>query len=136
MRSRLPFLLLSGLLSTEAAPHSFRSLAIRGNSSTSQASLPQNDPNRDARAKEVAIRREGYVYGPSLIGQASPFLNGTLGDERVKQDFALWDIDRKQIEAEIKKDLPAVSAAIGAVSTFKHLIIVCQYLLCDHRMVD
>ena len=122
MHFKLSYLLLSCLLGAEAAPHSFHSLVLRGNSSTSQASLPQNDPNRDSRAKEVSTRREGYVYGPSLIGEASFFLNGTLGNERVNQDLALWDNDRKQIESEIKKDLPAVSAAISAVSSQELLI--------------
>jgi len=69
-----------------------------------QACIPQNDPNPTARAAVVADRLAGFLYGPSLIGQAAPFPNGTLGKERVASDMALWSIDRNIIDADVQAD--------------------------------
>jgi hypothetical protein len=50
------------------------------------ASLPQYDSNPAARAAAVAAKKAGYLYGPSLIGNASFYPSGTLGNARVMAD--------------------------------------------------
>jgi len=120
MRSQFAFVVLNTLLAVEAAPQHARSSVnvARQTNGTGQASIPQIDSDPRARAAGVATRRAGFLYGPSLIGEASFFLNGTLGEERVLQDLALWDIDRKAIEADIKADIGLVKTALVNVGIF------------------
>lgn len=95
MRSQVAYLLLSTLaLAANAAPF-FPRQAIPASGSTftndtSPARLPQNDSNPKSRAAAIAIKQAGYIYGPSLIGEAAFFLNGTLGNARVQDDMDLW----------------------------------------------
>lgn len=89
--------------------------AHRADNST-PACLPQDDLDPEHRAAGVAARNEGFVYGPSLIGEASPFPNGTLGNARHEADMEIWKVDREEIDARIAKDVKAIEAAIAAVS--------------------
>lgn len=70
-------------------------------------SLPMFDSDPAARAAEIASDREGYVYGPSLLGNSSFFLYGTKGTQLVQRDVGLWTRDatpqRKTVIVE--KDL-------------------------------
>lgn len=56
------------------------------------------------------------MYGPSLIGEAAPFPNGTLGNARHEADMETWMIDREEIDARIAKDVKALESAIAVVS--------------------
>ncbi|QKX57752.1 uncharacterized protein TRUGW13939_04872 [Talaromyces rugulosus] len=78
------------------------------------ACIPQNDPNPKQRAAGISARNAGFIYGPSLIGEAAPFPNGTLGNARSKSDYDTWSIDRKEIDSLIANDTEAVGAAIKA----------------------
>jgi hypothetical protein len=78
------------------------------------ACIPQNDPNPKQRADGVSARNAGFIYGPSLIGEAAPFPNGTLGNARSKSDYDTWSIDRNEIDGLIANDTEAVGAAIKA----------------------
>jgi hypothetical protein len=128
--------LLSALALTEAAPntlHSFHSREThphlhqdlhhpRPNSNISLASISQKSTYPASRGAGVSVRKEGYQYGPSLIGEAAFFPTGRLGDARKIADLALWDVDRKLIEGDITQDIGAVKAAIAAHNgTFKSL---------------
>jgi hypothetical protein len=120
MYTQRAYLALSVLaLTAEAIPHSrhLGHLVVRqdGNN-TAPACLPQNDPHPHERAAAVSAKDEGYVYGPSLIGEAAPFPNGTLGNARQKADMATWAVDRKEIDARIAMDVKSVETAIVAVS--------------------
>jgi len=90
--------------------------------SNDTAIIPQNDPNPKARATAIATKRAGFLYGPSLIGDASPYPDGPLGKQRVQQDMDLWGLDRAIIDKAVGADAQACGAAIAAVS-----------LLCDHN---
>ena len=79
-----------------------------------QATIPQFDTNPKSRAAGVAARDAGFIYGPSLIGEAAPFPNGTLGNARSKADYDAWSIDRKEIDKRIAADLQALQAAVKA----------------------
>lgn len=83
---------------------------------TNQATTPQHDSNPKSRAAGVAARNAGFIYGPSLIGEAAPFPNGTLGNARSKADYDEWSIDRKEIDKRIAADLQSLQAAVQAVS--------------------
>jgi len=85
------------------------------------ATLPQADKDKSARAKEVAASRVGFVYGPSLIGQAAFFPNGTLGNARTKADYALWMLDRAVIDAAVQSDAALTGQAIAANGGLKSL---------------
>ena len=120
MPSQSTYLVLSTLaLIAQAAPSPKPAVPVHSASTytandTSPACLPQNDPNQKARAAAVAASDAGYIYGPSLIGEAAPFPNGTLGNARTAQDMALWSIDREQIEADVFADATNVGKAIAA----------------------
>lgn len=90
-----------------------RALRVRNES---VAVLPQDDPNPKGRATGVATRDEGFVYGPSLIGEASPFLNGTLGNAWHERDMDLWSVDREEIDARLEKDAAALQEQLTSVS--------------------
>ncbi len=120
MRANSACFLLGALsLTARAAP------AISPNNntmtSTGQATLPQNDQNPLSRKAGVAARNEGYIYGPSLIGDAAPFPNGTLGNARSKADMDLWAIDREDIDGRIEADVKVVGAAIHANGGWKDM---------------
>ena len=78
--------------------------------------LPMYDPNPAARAAELARNRAGYQYGPSLIGNSSFFLTGTLGDQLVNSEIALWNQDAAPVRAAIRAEAAPVVGAIQAVS--------------------
>lgn len=78
--------------------------------------IPQRDSDPRGRAAGVRERNSGFIYGPSLIGEAAPFPNGTLGNARAKADYALWSVDRKEIDGRIAADLKQIQASVQAVS--------------------
>jgi hypothetical protein len=83
---------------------------------TSPACIPQLDPNPEARAAAVSTRSDGFIYGPSLTGEAAPFPNGTLGNARTKADYDTWSLDRTVIDNLIALDVQSLQGAIQAVT--------------------
>ncbi|KAI1397740.1 Lipoxygenase [Hypoxylon fuscum] len=88
---------------------------------TSPACLPQHDDDTQSRVDEVAAKQEGFVYGPSLIGQAAAFPNGTLGNARAQSDMDLWNVDREEIDSAVAKDVEIIQKAIAANGGLKSL---------------
>ncbi|KAL8725189.1 MAG: hypothetical protein Q9166_007519, partial [cf. Caloplaca sp. 2 TL-2023] len=78
--------------------------------------LPQADPNPSQREAEVATNTAGYLYGPSLLGNASVFPTGTLGDKRVADDVALFTKDATYITVPIEREEKPVAELITAAS--------------------
>lgn len=107
MRSPSASALLCVLLGGASAAPQLRDTAV---------CIPQHDSNPRGRAAGVSERNSGFIYGPSLIGEAAPFPNGTLGNARSKADYALWSVDRKEIDSRIATDLQAIQKAVQAVS--------------------
>ena len=120
MYSRYGSVLLGGTLAllAQAAPQSYHLVARQDapNNTAVTAVLPQNDSNPSERKAAVAYRNANFIYGPSLIGEAAPFPNGTLGNARTKSDMDLYAPDRANIDARVAKDAQAIQAAIVKVS--------------------
>ena len=74
------------------------------------------DPNPAVRAAELEKNRAGYQYGPSLIGNSSFFLTGSLGDQLVESEVALWNKDAQPVRAAIQAEATPALKAIGIVS--------------------
>lgn len=87
------------------------------------ATLPQSDAKPKERAASVAAQFQGFIYGPSLIGQASFFPNGTLGNARVNDDMALWQLDRTQIKKAMGADVAAATKAIQTVNFRSEMLL-------------
>ncbi len=79
-----------------------------------EASLPQFS-NSTARADAIAIKRQGWLYGPSLLGDASFFPTGALGGSRITSDIVQFRVDSAYITAASDTDLALVQQAIAAV---------------------
>lgn len=106
----------SGFSTVRALPSSTPSENNKPGSGSSKACIPQLDPDKKARAARVAARDAGFIYGPSLIGQAAFFPNGTLGNARTASDMALWGVDREIIDDDITADVAQIQTAITSVS--------------------
>ena len=78
--------------------------------------LPIFDPNPVARSAEIEKNRAGYLYGPSLIGNSSFFLTGTLGDQLVKDEIAQWNQTAKPVRMAIQTEAAPVLETLKAVS--------------------
>lgn len=96
-----------------AIPHPGR--LVPRSVSVSPASISQNDIDPVSRAQAVAINKAGFQYAPSLMGNASFHLGGTLGEQRIAEDLALWLVDRNIVNASLNADVAAANAAITAV---------------------
>jgi hypothetical protein len=106
----------SGFLTVRAVATSTPGSAGNSGGNNTKACIPQLDPNKKARADGVAARDAGFIYGPSLIGQAAFFPNGTLGNARSAADMELWGVDRQIIDDDITADVTTIQAAITSVS--------------------
>ena len=118
MISRALALLASTAIGS-ALPQTPSSTYLNTNGSTAKNGsyvLPMYDPNPAARAAELARNRAGYQYGPSLIGNSSFFLTGTLGDQLVKNEIDLWNQDAEPVREVIRAESTPVVGAIQAVS--------------------
>src|SRR6187402_2184980 len=82
---------------------------------TKAATLPQFD-NTTSRAAAIRVKREGYLYGPSLLGNSSFFPTGSLAAVRIQADVAQFEVDSTLVTANSDKDLAAVQETITAVS--------------------
>nr|P0CT92.1 RecName: Full=Manganese lipoxygenase; Short=MnLOX; AltName: Full=Linoleate 9S-lipoxygenase; Short=Linoleate 9S-LOX; AltName: Full=Manganese 9S-lipoxygenase; Short=9S-MnLOX; Flags: Precursor [Nakataea oryzae]BBC44107.1 lipoxygenase [Nakataea oryzae] len=69
--------------------------------SPTKYTLPHEDPNPEARKAEIALKRGGFLYGPSTLGQTTFYPSGTLGTAMSQRDQALWlrDAENQTITA-------------------------------------
>jgi hypothetical protein len=82
---------------------------------SNQTTIPQNDCNSTARAEAILVKRQGYLYGPSLLGNASFFPTGSLADVLIENDIALFEQDEGQLNALIASDFQLAEGAVIAV---------------------
>lgn len=80
--------------------------------------LPMFDKNPSSRAEEISSNRNGYLYGPSLLGNLSYYPNGTLGNALVQQDVEYYLLDVAVQAASVGNDSAKVLEAIE-VSSYK-----------------
>ena len=97
----------SGLVLGLAPPTSNPSL-VSPQYDEPKCTLPQFDRDPSQRREEVASNHAGFLYGPPLIGNSSFFPNGTLGDQRVSADVAVF----LQNAAFINKSIEDESGAV------------------------
>ena len=74
------------------------------------------DPNPAVRAAEIRDDREGYLYGPSLIGNSSFSLGGPKGNQLVQTDIGLWTNDAVPQRAVVRDEAALVRQRLTAVS--------------------
>jgi len=114
MQHKFSYLVLSALtISANAIPQPRNRLSFRADG---PATITQLDTSPASRAEEVAANRAGYLYAPSLMGEASFHLGGTLGVARIESDLESWLVDRNIVNASLNADVGVASAAINAVS--------------------
>ena len=79
--------------------------------------LPVFDINSLERFKEIRINRDGYQYGPPLLGNTSFFPTGVLCDAMVQRDKQLWFRDVQYTTDHVNDiELPQVARALAQVS--------------------
>ncbi|KAL2070013.1 hypothetical protein VTL71DRAFT_14693 [Oculimacula yallundae] len=92
----------------------------RDNSTLFEASLPQFS-NITARLEAISTKRQGWLYGPSLLGNASFFPTGSLGSARMQADMGLFALDSAYVAPRAQADLLAVQQAIANNGGLKSL---------------
>ena len=78
--------------------------------------LPFSDSSWADRFLEIRRNRDGYQYGPPLLGNTSFFLTGILGEARVRNDKQLWFRDVQYITENVNKELPLAGQDLATVS--------------------
>ena len=92
-----------------------RALAAQLPKGSSAYVLPMNDPYPTQRSEEVQDHRNGFLYGPSLIGNTSYFPTGPLGDGLVKAQIALGEAEADANEKVILEEAKPVYEAVMKV---------------------
>ena len=83
-------------------------------------SLPVFDPHAEDREFEIAANREGYQYGPPLLGNTSFFPAGVLGERMVLRDKQLWFEDVAYVTEKVNKvEIPSAARALANVRILK-----------------
>ena len=78
--------------------------------------LPVFDPNSGERFEEILINRNGFQYGPPLLGNTSFFPTGVLGDAMVQADKQLWFRDVQYITEKVNTiEWPQAARALAEV---------------------
>lgn len=112
--SLLPLLFLGAVVVDAAAiaSSSPQSLEVRNITELDIAVLPFGKANTTARAEAIEVKREGWDYGPSKLGNNSYYPNGTLGDARSMSDQALFLVIQEAIEGIVEGDLETAEVAL------------------------
>ncbi|KAF7165183.1 hypothetical protein CNMCM5623_009449 [Aspergillus felis] len=96
-------------------------------SDVDQYTLPMFDIKPWERVYEVRLAREGYLYGPPLLGNTSFFPTGVLGDAMVARDKAAWFRDVEYVSNNVypewNKAATALAKAGGIQSLSSYAVI-------------
>jgi hypothetical protein len=101
------------VLAAPSTPQYSRTTARRN--VTTKYTLPANDTESDARAEAIQVKRDTFIYGPSVAGNTSFWPTGSLGDSTVQSQFAALVADGKPQVAAVQKDSAAAAQAVTAV---------------------
>jgi hypothetical protein len=80
-----------------------------------QYTLPMSDVKPWERVYEIRLAREGYLYGPPLLGNTSLFPTGVLGDAVVARDRAEWFRDVEYVTNNVYPELDKAATALAKV---------------------
>lgn len=83
-------------------------------------SLPMFDAKPWERLSEIHLARQGYLYGPSLLGNTSAFPTGILGDAMVARDRARWFKDVEYVTENVYPELEKAATALFRVSSLSY----------------
>jgi hypothetical protein len=79
-------------------------------------SLPMSDSDPTARAQAIAIKRQSFLYGPSIAGNTSFYPTGPLGNTISQNDTDAFFAMQNIIVADMQSDAVTAGAAIEQVS--------------------
>lgn len=80
--------------------------------------LPCEDGNSTARTAEIRLKQATLLYGPSLLGNASYFPGGPLGDAISLRDQTVWE------GAAVVQSLRAFTDAAKVAANIKQVKLV------------
>lgn len=84
--------------------------------------LPSEDLDPSYRRREVEVRKNGFLYGPSRLGNSSYFPAGVLGDAMVQQHQDKWYADAAWLVNTVSEEAAAALSNIQSVWVPKHHI--------------
>jgi hypothetical protein len=107
-------------LKIDAAPSNSRNLErLSGRNVSVAYSLPTADANTTERASAIQVKRNTFVYGPSLGANVSFWPTGSLGNLTVQTDFAeLYTASAPSAEA-VQVDEAAAITTLTEVSRIR-----------------
>ncbi|KAF4815990.1 Manganese lipoxygenase [Colletotrichum siamense] len=77
-----------------------------------QYTLPQDDQNLQERNGEIKLKRDTITYVPSIIGETSLFMGGSVGTQIVRQEQAKWIQDLTPVQQDAFREGNASLKAI------------------------
>lgn len=83
--------------------------------------LPMYDSEPLRRVDEIMKKQNGYLYGPSLIGNSSYFPTGILGNAMVQQDQDQWYTDAYSLTSHVVEEMQLAADALRKVNTSSRL---------------
>ena len=79
--------------------------------------LPIEENSPSMRAKEIEQKRQGYLYGPSLLGNTSWFPTGILGKAMVQQHMDQWLQDASWLTNVVEEEVKAAATTLKKASS-------------------
>lgn len=87
----------------------------------SKFTVPAETKVPSVRAREVERKRQGYLYGPSLIGNTSYFPMGFMGDAMVQQHVDEWLQDAAWVTGVVEEEAEFALAALNMAGSILRL---------------
>ena len=79
--------------------------------------LPIEDNSPSMRVLDIEQKRQGFLYGPSLLGNTSWFPTGTLGKAMVQQHMDQWLQDASWLTSVVEEEMNAAAATLKKASS-------------------
>ena len=80
-------------------------------------SLPLYDGALSSRVAEIELKRQGFLYGPSLLGNTSYFPTGPLGSAMAQQHVDQWLQDAKWLTRTVEAESVAATTELDRVGS-------------------
>lgn len=79
----------------------------------SKFTISAGDTFSSLRALEIERKRQGYLYGPSLLGNTSYFPTGIMGDAMVQQHIDEWLQDASWMNSVVEEEAKSAARALS-----------------------
>jgi hypothetical protein len=118
MSSPISYLIVLGLAIQVFAIHSLprHSTLKPVQNATTIYTLPDKHNDSPSRAAAIQVKRDNFIYGPSIAGNTSFWPAGPLGNATVQAHFAALVADGAAQRAAVQADSAAAAQAVTAVS--------------------